>query len=92
MRVRIESPAMDISKAIRDLIDRGYTETRIAEEISVELGEPVSQSQINRIKLGRVAKPSYSVGTALVALHERVCKPSRRKPPETAGISTSHSK
>lgn len=68
---------MKVRDAVKDLLSRGYTETRIASEIGVVTGIEVSQSSINRIKSGAISDPAYSVGAAILDIHRKVAR--RRK-------------
>jgi hypothetical protein len=66
---------MRVSEAVKDLVSRGYSETRIAAEVGALAGVTVSQSSINRIKSGVIADPAYSVGAAIIEFHRRARKP-----------------
>lgn len=56
---------------ISDLIDNyDLTEQRIADRIT-EAGVPVTQSTINRIKLGEIEQPKFDLGMAIVRLWEK---------------------
>jgi hypothetical protein len=68
------------AQVIQDLIARGLTEAAIAERVSA-MGVPVSQPTINRLKLGKHARTSYEIGTALRSLLTVVplAKPARRR-------------
>lgn len=59
---------MNISKLIQDLLDAGYSEARIAEEVSC----PTSQATINRIKTGERKSVRFELGMAIIELHQRV--------------------
>jgi arginine repressor len=61
---------MDLKRAIRDLLDDGYSEQGIADALN-EQGVECTQATINRIKLGRIPDPRFSVGTGIVHLHQR---------------------
>jgi len=61
---------MDLKRAIRDLLEAGYSEQGIADALG-EQGVECSQATINRIKLGGIRNPSYAVGSGIVQLHRR---------------------
>ena len=63
------SGKQNIQNTIKQLLD-WMTETEIADAVGT------TQATINRIKLGVINEPKYSVGVKLVELHRRV---SRRK-------------
>lgn len=64
---------MEIRRAIEELQEWGYTEQRIATAVALA-GVRCSQATINRIKLGRIARPSFEVGAALLALRAEAAK------------------
>lgn len=56
---------------ISDLIENyDLTEQRIADRIT-EAGVPVTQSTINRIKLGEIEQPKFDLGMAILQLWEK---------------------
>ena len=56
---------VDLQKLVQDLINLAdLTEVQIADELGV------SQPTVNRLKNGKVARPAYHVGAALIALHK----------------------
>jgi len=63
----------DLKRAIRELIDDGLSEQGISDEIE-KAGVACTQATINRIKLGRVANPSFAVGAGILQLHQRRSK------------------
>lgn len=67
-----------IAKLLQDLIDTGLTETAIAERLK-EAGISTTQQSINRLKLGVTANARYDVGSAITALHARMCRKARAK-------------
>ena len=60
-------------KLIENLINSGLTENEIVSRLK-DIGVQTTQPTINRIKTGSIAKVSYDVGTAIVALHAKVCR------------------
>lgn len=67
-----------ISKLVQELIESGLTETAIAERLK-EAGISTTQQSINRIKLGVTANARYDVGSAITALHAKVCRKARAR-------------
>lgn len=65
-----------IAKLVQELIDSGLTETAIAERLK-EAGITTTQQTINRIKNGVTANARYDVGSAITALHAKVCRKRR---------------
>ncbi len=63
----MDSPA----QILRALTALGLTEKAIAERLARQ-DVAVSQATINRIKLGRIQRPSYEVGAALVRLRDEL--------------------
>lgn len=67
---------VDLQKLVRELVDDAeLSETEIAAKLT-ELGTPVSQPTVNRIKHG--AATSFDVGSALVLLHRQHVKSAKR--------------
>lgn len=67
-----------IAKLVQELIEAGLTETAIADRLK-EAGISTTQQSINRLKNGVTAKANYDVGSAITALHARVCRKARAK-------------
>jgi|GEM_PF-7037081 len=59
---------MDIQTAVKELVDAGWSENRIAEAV----GHGTKQPTINRIKLGKTKHPRYELGVLIVELHKQV--------------------
>lgn len=62
-----------IQKMIKELIESGLTETAIVERLEND-GITTTQQTINRLKKGVTANARFDIGTAITALHARVCR------------------
>lgn len=58
---------MDIQKAVTDLTDAGWSQSRIAREVGLGTTQPT----INRIKSGVTKYPRFELGMAIIELHRR---------------------
>lgn len=67
-----------ISKLVKELVESGLTETAIVARLK-EAGISTTQPTINRLKLGVTANARYDVGSAITALHARVCRKRARQ-------------
>ena len=64
--------------ALSQLTALGHTETAIAALVSAEIGRPVAQGTINRIKRGVIDDPAYTVGAAVLRVHHRLISSPQR--------------
>jgi len=69
---------MELREAIEALQVLGHSEQRIAQLVAEEAGETCTQATINRIKLGRIQNPRFTIGAALLRVHQRLTEPAGR--------------
>lgn len=70
---------MDWNNTIQDLRDHGLSERAISDEVNRILGTEVSdKNMINRIRTGYVREPRWSVGAAIITLHQHRCVTGRQ--------------
>lgn len=68
---------VDLQKLVQDLCELAdLTEMQITEELR-QRGIEVSQPTINRLRNGKVSRPAFHIGAALIALHKDKLKPGR---------------
>lgn len=68
---------VDLQKLVKDLCDLAdLTEMQITDELR-QRGIEVSQPTINRLRNGKVTRPGFHVGAALIALHKDKIKSGR---------------
>lgn len=65
-----------ISKLVEELVESGLTETEIVGRLK-QAGTRTTQPTINRIKKGVIVNVRYDIGTAITALHAKVCRKGR---------------
>lgn len=69
--------AVDLQKLVQELVDKAdLTETEISETLRAR-GIECSQPTINRLKNGKIGRASFTLGTAIIALHKEKVRSSR---------------
>lgn len=68
---------VDLQKLVQDLVDKAeLTETEISDTLRAR-GVECSQPTINRLKNGKIGSTSFTLGTAIVALHKEKMRTGR---------------
>lgn len=68
---------VDLQKLVQDLCELAeLTEMQITDELR-QRGIEVSQPTINRLRNGKVTRPAFHIGSALIALHKDKVKRGR---------------
>lgn len=63
---------LDWTRLVKDIIYCGFSEAKIAEYLS-DIDIETTQATINRIKLGVINEPKWTIGDALIQLHKESC-------------------
>jgi hypothetical protein len=60
----------DFKKIVKQIAQTGISDSEIGRTIT-DLGVPVTQPTISRIRSGQIKRPSYDLGVALLTLYKK---------------------
>lgn len=69
---------MNWKNIIDELMNLGFTEQDIADDVSRKTGNRVMQSTIHKLKAGATKEPRHSLGEAVLAVHRERTRRAKR--------------